>query len=89
MEESTNMGNFEALIKLVSQTDEDLKKHLQNCPKSATYKSISKTMQNDPLQCIADFVKGKIVDEVKGQAAGSYYAVIADEVTAVTRSNWG
>jgi len=38
------------------------------------------------LQCLADFVKGKIVEEVKGQAAGSYYAVIDDEVT--DSSNW-
>ena len=63
-----------------------MKKHLQSCPKTATYRSISKTTQNDLLQCIADFVKGKIVEEVKGEAAGSYYAVIADEVT--DSSNW-
>lgn len=61
-----------------------MKKHLQSCPKTATY--ISKTTQNDLLQCIADFVQGKIVEEVKGQAAGSYYAVIADKVTDC--SNW-
>ena len=83
-EGSTNMGNFKSLITLVSRTDEDLKMHLQTCPKTATY--ISKTTQNDLLQCIADFIQGKIVQEVKGQAAGSYYAVIADEVTDI--SNW-
>lgn len=51
-EESTNVGNFKALITLVSRTDEDLMKHLQTCPKTASY--ISKTTQSDLLHSIAD-----------------------------------
>ena len=62
-EESTNIGNVKALIQLVTRTDEDLKKHITGC--LLTGLQISKTMQNDLLQCIADFVQGKIVDEVQ------------------------
>ena len=83
-EKDTNVGNFKALIGLVSRTDEDLKKHLETCPKTATY--MSKTTQNDLLQCIAEFMQQKIVEDVKGQEAGSYFGVIADEVT--DSSNW-
>ena len=78
------MGIFKPLIKLVCRTDEELKKHLQTCPKTSSY--ISKTTENDLLQHTGDFLQGEIVEEVNGQAAGSYCDIIADEIT--DSSNW-
>lgn len=79
-----NIGNFKALIKLVSRTDEDLRSHLDTCKKTASY--ISKTTQNDLLQCIMDFIQERIAEEIKSQDSGPYYGLIADEVTDC--SNW-
>lgn len=76
-----NQGNFRALVTFRSETDAVLADHLQNAPKNATY--ISKTVQNDLLEVMGDFILGKIVDEVK---ESKHYAIEADEVTDT--ANW-
>ena len=83
------MGNFKAPIKLVSPTDEDLKKHSESCPKTATY--ISKTTQNDlsGQRPIADFVKGKIVEEVRASSWLILLLLLTKLQTAVTAEQLG
>lgn len=55
--------------------------HLHSCPKNATY--ISKTSQNDLLECMGQYIQSQIITEVK---SGAFYGIIADEVTDV--SDW-
>ena len=78
------MGNFKALVNLVSRTDDDLREHLESCKKTASY--ISKTTQNDLLDCITEFFQEQIVKEVKTQPSSQFYGIVADEVT--DSSNW-
>ena len=59
--------------------DEVLRDHLQSCGKNATY--ISKTPQNDLLECMGDAIRESILEEVRDSL---YYAVLADEVTNVS-----
>ncbi len=42
---------------------------------------MSKTVQNDLLQCMKDNITDQIIDEVKGQPVGPLYGVQVDEVT--------
>ena len=79
-----NEGNFRELLSLMCETDESLRTHLETCQRTATY--ISKTTQNDLLDCIKDFIQGEIVNEVKQQEIGPYYGLMADEVT--DSANW-
>ncbi|XP_072177759.1 52 kDa repressor of the inhibitor of the protein kinase-like [Diadema setosum] len=84
-DETKNMGNFGALVKLVSRTNEELMEYLESCMKTASY--TPKTTQNDPLiDCIQEYIQEKIVEEVKAQPLGPFFAVIADEV--IDSSNW-
>nr|XP_054760699.1 52 kDa repressor of the inhibitor of the protein kinase-like [Lytechinus pictus] len=82
--DTQNLGNFKTLINLISRTDHDLQEHLQTCLKNATY--ISKTTQNDLLQCMMDYIQGQILEEINAQGSGPFYGLVADEVTDV--SNW-
>ena len=68
----------------VDAGDLDLKSHLEICGKNATY--ISKTSQNDLLECVKSFIQDKIVGEIQSQSAGPYFSIMADEVTDT--SNW-
>ena len=83
--DSTNQGNFKALIDFrVEAGDGDLEHHLETCKKNATY--ISKTSQNELLLCMKEYLQGEIIKEIKRQKHGINYAVLADEVSDV--SNW-
>ena len=81
------MGNFKAPIKLVSPTDEDLKKHSESCPKTAIY--ISKTTQLSGQRPIADFVKLKIVEEVRASSWLILLLLLTKLQTAVTAEQLG
>ena len=54
---------------------------MQSCGKNATY--ISKSSQNDLLECMGDAIRESIVEEVKDSL---YFAIVADEVTDI--SGW-
>lgn len=73
------MDNFKALVKLVSRTDTELREYLEKDPQNATY--LSKTTQNDLSQCILEYLKDQIVEEVNQQSSGAFFCIIADEVT--------
>ena len=73
-------GNFKALFNLMSHTDEPLRNHLETCARNLPY--ISKTTQNALLECIKNYMQGKILDEINQQQFG----LVADEVTR--SANW-
>ena len=54
--------------------DKDLKNHMENAPRNATY--MSKTIQNELIKCSGDVILDKIIPDVK---KAIYYSIIADE----------
>ena len=58
-----HMRTFKARVKLVSRTGTKRREHLEKHPQNATY--ISKTTQNDLLQCILEYLQEQIVEGVK------------------------
>ena len=59
--EALNQGNFKALLKLrVDAGDKELGDHLETCDCNATY--ISKTSQNELLQCIKKILQDVIIE---------------------------
>ncbi|KAL5012536.1 hypothetical protein ScPMuIL_011087 [Solemya velum] len=82
--ESVNMGNFKELLRLMSETDDQLRAHLTTCNRNESY--ISRTTQNQLLDCIREYIGGVTVEEIKGQPDDPYYGLSADEVTDC--SNW-
>jgi len=76
-----NQGNFRALVSFRAETDQVLDNHLKCADKNATY--VSKTVQNDLLDVMADYVLSKIVEEVR---MSGFFGLQADEVTDAR--NW-
>ena len=77
-----SQGKFKAIVNFrVESGDEVLQEHLKSCSSRQTY--ISKTSQNELLDCMGDFIRHQITADVK---KSKFYAIIADEVTDV--SNW-
>ena len=81
---SSNRGNFKELIMLMSEFDKTLKYRIESCARNATY--LSKTIQNDLLSCIKDFIRSEIVNDIQNQTEEPFFGISADEVTDV--SNW-
>ena len=71
-----NQGNFRALASFRAETDMVFAKHLKCADKNAT--NVSKTVQNDLLEVLGDYVLSKIVEEVRQSA---FFGLQADEVT--------
>lgn len=70
-----SVGNFIELLNYrVRGGDKDLEKHMKNCAKNATY--ISKTSQNQIIECIGEYILDVILKEVR---KAKYYSIIADE----------
>ena len=81
-EENDHMGKFQALIKFrLEAGDVVLKEHLRTYPKNAI--TISKTSQNELLNCMASYTQSVISNDVRESA---FYSIMADEVTYV--SDW-
>ncbi|XP_035989381.1 zinc finger MYM-type protein 1-like isoform X2 [Fundulus heteroclitus] len=81
--ESLNKGNFLALLKFRQEAGDDpLKNYLDSFGQNAKY--ISKTSQNDLLDCIKEYIQSTIVHDVLNKEWGPHSAVIADEVTDVS-----
>ena len=62
-----------------------IKEHLETCGRSASY--ISKTMQNELLECISKYVQNVIVFKSSSQEIGTKYSIQADEVDLTDISN--
>ena len=52
------------------------------CSKKASY--ISKTTQNELLECIRQYVQDQIIAEIKAQSIGPKFSVHADAVTDIS-----
>lgn len=75
-------GKLKAVLQFrIDSGDEVLRSHLESCGCNATY--ISKTSQNDLLECMGDALRAELLRDIKDS---HYYAVLADKVTDV--SGW-
>lgn len=80
-ESGNNPGNFQALLQLqIECGDSILKEHVTNGPKNAKYSS--RTVQNELIAAVGQYMQQKIVTEVK---EAKYISVCADE--AIDASN--
>ena len=83
--DKTHQENFKSLLDFqIDAGDVHLKEHLETCAKNASY--ISKTTQNELLECIKEYVQDVIVSEISSQEIGSKYSIQADEVTDISNS---
>ena len=72
-----SVDNFiERLNYKVRGRDKDLGKHLESYSKNASY--ISKTTQNELIECCGQIIKESLLQDIK---ESQYYSVIADEAS--------
>lgn len=77
-ETSENKGVFRELIQFSAELDKDLKVHLSQ---SSVFKGISKTIQNELLECMLQVYHEEVRKEIQKV---DYVAIIADETTDVS-----
>jgi len=75
---SENPGVFRGLINFSSELDSVLKCHIEN---SSVFKGLSKSIQNDLLECCLAVCQQRIKNEIK---QAEYISVMADETTDVS-----
>ena len=69
-------GNFVELLNFrIRGGDKFLEEHLSKCPDNSTY--ISKTTQNEIINCCGEVITKKIVNQIKNN---KFFSVIADEL---------
>ena len=82
---NNNCGNFLAILKLLSETNSELKDHLDvPSAKNATY--ISPGIQNKLIHIISyDVLQKQLIDEVK---EAKFFSIMADEVEVIIQNNY-
>ena len=69
--------NLQALLDFrIDAGDEVLKQHFEIAPCNATYRS--KTIQNELIDCVATWIRQKLVHEV---TEACFYSILVDETT--------
>lgn len=77
-DDSVNPGVFRGLINFASKLDPDLRRHLET---NTAFKGVSKTIQNEILDCLLQIYYDHIKKEIKD---ASFVAVMADDTTDVS-----
>lgn len=77
-DDSVNPGVFRGLINFASKLDPDLRNHLET---NTVFKGVSKTIQNEILDCLLHIYYDQIKKEIKD---ASFLAVMADDTTDVS-----
>ena len=81
--DKTHQGNFKNLLDFrIDAGDIALKEHLETSRKNASY--ISKTTQNQLLDCVKEYVEAVIISEIREQNISAKFAILADEVTDIS-----
>src|SRR5215469_14427780 len=75
MYDSVNPGVFRGLINFASKLDPDLRSHLET---NTVFKGVSKTIQNEILDCLLQIYYDNIKKEIKD---APFLAVMADDTT--------
>lgn len=74
-----NKGNFRAILEYRAETDDVLMEHLLTAPHNATH--ISKTTQNDLIECFKDEILHQIVSNV---LSSIFFCIMFDETNDMT-----
>ena len=75
-----NEGNFRALLRYrVQSGDNDLKDHLDNCQKNATY--TSPRIQNEIVKTCNTYIRDQLVKRIN---ASKCFSILADETTDIS-----
>ncbi|XP_035221846.1 zinc finger MYM-type protein 1-like [Stegodyphus dumicola] len=77
-DDSVNPGVFRGLVNFASKLDSDLKNHLET---SAVFKGVSKTIQNEILDCLFQIYHEEIRTEIR---KASFVALMVDDTTDVS-----
>ena len=78
--ETGNKGNFLAILNLMAENDSVLRNHLADARRNAKY--TSKTVQNEIIQIIGDFIRDVITRDLRD--SDTPFSLIADEVTDIS-----
>ena len=81
-DDTVNIGNFRALVVLLSRNNETVKNRLTSGPKNATW--LGHDIQNSIISLLADSVRAMIMNEVH---SAQYYTLIADQTKDVSKLN--
>ena len=80
MKNDENPGNFQELLELRLEGDNRTRtEHFQNTPRNLTDRS--KTTQNEVINCCGEYIRNKIMAEVK---EATFFLVLAVEATDVS-----
>ena len=83
IKDKTHQGNFKNLLNFcIDAGDIALKEHLETASKNASY--ISKTTQNQLLDCVKEYVEEVIISEIRAQKIGPKFTILGDEVTDIS-----
>ena len=83
IKDKTHQGIFKNLLDFcIDAGDIALKEYLETASKNASY--ISKTTQNQLLDCVKEYVEEVIISEIRAQKIGPKFAILADEVTDIS-----
>lgn len=80
-DESTNVGNFLEMIKLLCRHSPEIQTRMETIPANA--KMLSHDIQNELLDAAATLLLRRIKDEVKTE--GTYFAILADECKDISK----
>lgn len=77
-----NQGNFRAVLEYRAETDLILKNHLLAAPHNATH--VSKTTQNELIDCCKDEILSQIICQVQ---CAQFFSILFDEATDLTNKS--
>ena len=83
-ESNVNRENFRELFLLTCELDNNFEESMLSSKRNANY--LSKTIQNDLLLCMKEYIQHEIAKEIKKQPEGLFYGLSADEITDAL--NW-
>jgi hypothetical protein len=75
---SFNTGNFKEIFNLLIKRDSEIQAHIKKI--GGVFTGLSKTIQNDLIECVADFVRIKIREEI---TSAMFFAIQADDTTDI------
>lgn len=78
---SKNPGNFLALLKILAESDDLLKRHLEN-PRAKNSTYLSPRIQNELIFVIGELILKTIIEKVQ---KAKFYSIMADEVESHNR----
>lgn len=74
------VGKFQALLNFrIDSGDKILENHFKSAPKNATYRS--KTAQTEIIECCGEYIRNKLVTEIK---SAKFFSILADEAQDVS-----